>query len=150
MDRGYTDFALFQQILDMGSSFVCRVPDCTVFEVIKERTPSHEAQEAKVVRDAVVRFTGVPATRVGLDRPMRIVEVQCKPHRKSSGKTGRGGPEQGETILIATDLLDVPAEVIALIYKHRWAIETCQPYCLLCKNFYQGSGRGFGVVKSAA
>lgn len=124
MDRGYTDFALFQQIVDMRSSFVCRIPDRTVFEVIEERDLPAEAQEVKIVRDAVVRFTGVPAKRIGLDRPMRIVEVQCKPHRKSSGKTGRGGPEQGETILIATDLLDVPAEVIALIYKHRWAVET--------------------------
>ena len=26
--------------------------------------------------------------------------------------------------MIATDLLDVPPEVVALIYKHRWAIET--------------------------
>ncbi len=124
MDRGYTDFALFQQIIEIGSSFVCRVPDRTVFEVIEERDLSAEAQEANILRDAVVRFTGAPAKRIGLDRPMRIVEVKCKPHRKSSGKTGRGGPEQGETILIATDLLHVPPEVIALIYKHRWAIET--------------------------
>jgi hypothetical protein len=124
MDRGYTDFALFQQIIEIGSSFVCRVPDRTVFEVIEERALSDEAQEAKVVRDAVVRFTGVPAKRIGLDSPMRIVEVKCKPHRKRSGKTGRGGPEQGDTILIATDILDVAAVVIALIYKHRWAIET--------------------------
>ncbi|MGB2985290.1 MAG: transposase, partial [Phycisphaerae bacterium] len=69
MDRGYAKFALFKGILDVGSSFVCRV-------------------------------------------------------RKRSGHNGRGGPKQGETILIATDLLDVPPEVIALIYKHRWAIET--------------------------
>ena len=27
-------------------------------------------------------------------------------------------------MLIATDLLDVPVETIALIYKHRWTIET--------------------------
>jgi hypothetical protein len=52
------------------------------------------------------------------------VEVECRPHRKASGKTGRGGPEQGDTILIATDLLEPGPEVISLIYKHRWAIET--------------------------
>jgi len=124
MDRGYTDFALFQQIIGAGSSLVCRVPDRTVFEVIEERSLSPGAREAKVVRDVVVRFTGVPATKIGLDRPMRIVEVKCKPHRKPSGKNGRGGPEQGETLLIATDMLAVPPEVIALIYKHRWAVET--------------------------
>ena len=26
--------------------------------------------------------------------------------------------------MIGTDILDVPPEVVALIYKHRWAIET--------------------------
>ena len=148
MDRGYTDFALFQQIIEIGSSFVCRVPDRTVFEVIEERALSDEAHEAKVVRDAMVRFTGVPARRIGLDRPMRIVEVKCKPHRKRSGKTGRGGPEQGDTILIATDILDVAAVVIALIYKHRWAIETFFRFfkhVLGCRHLLSHSSNGIEI-----
>jgi len=124
MDRGYVEFALFQQILAAGSSFVCRMPDSTVFEVLQERELSPAALAAGVVRDAVVRFTGKPATDLGLSRPFRLVEVECTPHRKPSGHTGRGGPEQGDTLLIATDILDAPPEVIALVYKHRWAIET--------------------------
>jgi hypothetical protein len=124
MDRGYAKFALFQRILGAGSSFVCRMPDNTVFEVLEERELSREALDAGIVRDAIVRFTGKPATEIGLGRPMRIVEVECPPHRKVSGHTGRGGPEQGDTIRIATEILDAPPEVIALIYKHRWAIET--------------------------
>lgn len=124
LDRGYVEFALFQQILAVGSSFVCRLPDSTVFEVLQERELSPEALAAGVVRDAVVRFTGQPATDLGLRRPFRLVEVACTPHRKISGHTGRGGPEQGATLLIATDILDVPPEVLALVYKHRWAIET--------------------------
>ncbi len=124
MDRGYAKFSLFKRILEVGSSFVCRVRDNSVFEVVEERELSPEAVEAGLVRDAVVRFTGGQALKAGLDRPLRIVEVKCNPHRKSSGHTGRGGPEQGETLLIATNLLEVPPEVIALIYKHRWAIET--------------------------
>ena len=54
---------------------------------------------------------------------MRIVQIECTPHRKPSGKTGRGGPEQGETILLVTDRLDLPAEVVGLIFKHRWQVE---------------------------
>jgi len=38
-------------------------------------------------------------------------------------QTGRGGPEQSETLVIATDLLDLDADVIALIFKYRWTIE---------------------------
>jgi hypothetical protein len=124
MDRGYMEFALFQQILAAGSSFVSRLPDRTVFEVLQERELSSAALAAGVVRDALVRFTGTPATDLGLSRPFRIVEVACTPHRKVSGHTGRGGPEQGETLLIGSDIFDPPPEVLALIYKHRWAIET--------------------------
>lgn len=122
MDRGYAKFALFKQILDVGSSFVCRIRDNSVFEVTEERELSREALDAGVVRDAVVTFTGSSARDAGIDQPLRVVEIECTPHRKSR-HGGRGGPEQGDTILIVTDLLDVPPEVIALIYKHRWAIE---------------------------
>lgn len=101
-----------------------RIDQNTPFDEIEARPRSAESTQAGIVRDVVVRFTGGQAVEAGLDRPMRIVEIKCKPHHKRSGKTGRGGPEQGETILIVTDILDVPAEIIALIYKHRWAIET--------------------------
>ena len=74
------------------------------------------------MRDAVIRLGG-PRSGKDLHQPVRIVEVACTPHPKAH-KTGRGGPEQGETILIATDRLDLPPEVISLIYQHRWAVET--------------------------
>jgi IS4 transposase len=77
---------------------------------------------AGVVRDVVVRV-GHPKGKHNVDRPLRLVQVECKPHRKPSGKTGRGGPEQGETILLITDRLYLPAEVVALIYQHRWQVE---------------------------
>jgi IS4 transposase len=121
MDRGYAKFELFRDILKAGSSFVCRIRDNSVFEVVEERELSRAALDGGVVRDAVVRF---PNARGVLDTAVRIVEVECRPHRKASGKMGRGGPEQGDTILIATDLLEPGPEVISLIYKHRWAIET--------------------------
>ncbi len=125
MDRGYTDFPMFHKILEAASSLVCRIPDHTVFEVVEERPLSPVAQDANILRDAIVRFTGNSATKIGLSkRPMRVVTVKCKPHLKPSGKNGRGGPEQGETLLIATDILDIPAEVIGLIYKKSWAVET--------------------------
>jgi hypothetical protein len=121
MDRGYAKFKLFAAILHAGSSFVCRMRDNSVIEEIESRPLSAEAVRGGIVRDRVARFPGASGV---LDRPLRVIEVRCKPHRKVTGHTSRGGPEQGQTLLIATDLLDAPAEVIALIYKHRWAIET--------------------------
>jgi len=124
MDRGYLKFDLFRKILDNGSSFVCRVRANTAFEVLEHRPLSQEAVQAKIVRDVRVRFTGWKAAAPLGDQPMRVVEVTCNPRRQTGRRPGNAGPTQGETILITTDLLDVPAEVIALIYKHRWSIET--------------------------
>jgi hypothetical protein len=122
LDRGYAKYALMQKIVDARSSFVVRIQDNSVFDVIQERELSPEALAAGVVRDAVVRLGG-PRSGKDLRQAVRIVEVACTPHIKTR-KTGRGGPEQGQTILIATDRLDLPPEVISLIYQHRWAVET--------------------------
>jgi hypothetical protein len=122
LDRGYARYDLLEAIASAGSSFVCRLQDNAVFEVVEERPLDQDALSAGVVRDAVVRL-GCPATRGKLTRNVRIVEVECTPHRKPSGKTARGGPEQGDTLLIVTDRLDLPADVVALLYQHRWQIE---------------------------
>lgn len=121
MDRGYAAFALFRAIIDIGSSFVCRIRDNSVYEVVEERPLSAEATAGGIVRDVLVRFTGQEAISNELP-PLRLVQIQCRPHRKRA-HTGRGGPEQGEHLLIATDMVEVPADVIGLLYKHRWQIE---------------------------
>ena len=123
LDRGYAKFQLFADVLRVRSSFVCRVRDNCVYEVVQERATSPEAKVGEVRRDLIVRFTGEQAVNAGMDRPLRLVEVVCEPRRKVP-KNGRGGPDQGEMILIATDICDLDAALIALLYKHRWAIET--------------------------
>ncbi len=122
LDRGYAKYELLESIASAGSSFVCRLRDNAVLDVVEERLLDDDALKAGVVRDAVVRL-GCKATRGKLNRPVRIVEVECTPHRKPSGKTARGGPAQGDTILIVTDRLDLPADVVALLYRCRWQIE---------------------------
>jgi hypothetical protein len=147
MDRGYAKFLLFKRIIDAGSSFVCRIRDNSVFDVIEERELSEKSLDAGIVRDAIVCFAGGQAVDAGMP-PLRIVEVECKPHRKATGHTSRGGPEQGDTILIVTDMLDVPPEVIALIYKHRWAIETFFRFfkhVLGCRHLLSHSTNGISI-----
>lgn len=121
LDRGYAKYALLQAILDAKSSFVVRLRDNTVLTVEDERLLSDATLKAGVVRDAVVRL-GSPQNSDKLRQAVRIVEIECTPHHKPSGKTNRG-PEQGETILLATDRLDLSPETIATIYQKRWAIE---------------------------
>ena len=123
LDRGYFDYGLYQAVLEAHSSFVCRAKDNAVIrEVVEERELSVQALSAGIVRDVVAQV-GHPKGKHNLHRPVRLVQIECTPHRKPSGKTGRGGPEQGQTILLITDRLDLPAEVVALIYQHRWQVE---------------------------
>lgn len=55
---------------------------------------------------------------------MRLVIVKIKPH-VSKGKYGGGstGADSDGFLRIATNLLDVPAEIIAVLYAYRWTIE---------------------------
>jgi DDE family transposase len=124
LDRGYAQFALFNAIVAAGSSYVCRVRDNSVYEVVEQRSLSAEAQGANLTFDAVVRMG---QDRTGPDRPehdMRLIFIQTTPHHKR-GKYGGGtaGPRSDGVLRIATNLLDVPAEVIAFIYQRRWMIE---------------------------
>ena len=121
-DRGYAGLALFQTILDHNSSFVCRIRDNAVYDLIEEYNLSQDAKDAGVIFDRKVRLGSHAKTKEQLSVPVRLIAVKCTPHIKRA-KTGRGGPEQGETLLIATDRSDLEADVIALIFKHRWAIE---------------------------
>ena len=124
MDRGYAQFSLFNAIVAAGSSYVCRVRDNSVYEVVEQRPLSAEAEAAQVMFDAVVRMG---QDRKGADRPehlMRLLFIQTTPHQKR-GKYGGGtaGPGSDGVLRIATNLLDVPAEVIGFLYQRRWMIE---------------------------
>lgn len=124
LDRGYAQFSLFNAIGAAGSSYVCRVRDNSAYEVAEQRVLSAEAVAANLTFDAVVRMG---QDRKGEDRPghpMRLIFIQTTPHQKR-GKHGGGtaGPRSDGILRVATNLLDVPAEVIAFIYQRRWMIE---------------------------
>ena len=86
-----------------------------------ERPLSAAAKQAQVISDAVIRL-GYKDQRP--DHPVRVVQVQTTPHKKTGGrKGGTAGPPSDGIIRIATNQLDAPAEVVADIYRHRWTIE---------------------------
>lgn len=148
MDRGYAKHALMQAIIDIKSTFVLRIRDNSVFEVIEEKELSKEALDAGIVRDAIVKL----GTTDDLKTPIRIVEVECKTYTKRA-KTGRGGPEQGDTILIATNDLEMPVTMISAIYKSRWEIEIFFRYfkhLLGCRHLLCQSKNGVRLEMYAA
>jgi hypothetical protein len=121
LDRGFANYELLQEIRTAGSSFVCRIRDNSRLIVHQERPLDEDAKRAGVVRDAVVEI----GRRAGRQL-VRVVEITCRPYRKVCGrktKYDRSGPCSGETLLVVTDRMDLPAGVVALIYKRRWQIE---------------------------
>ncbi len=122
MDRWFAQFALWNEIVAKGSSYVCRIRDnSNLDQIVAERSVSTVAQQASVLRDIVVRLGGKDKQP---DHPVRVILIQTTPHQKTGGrKGGTAGPPSDGILRIATNLLDVPAEVIADIYRHRWTIE---------------------------
>jgi hypothetical protein len=124
MDRWYAQFTLFNDIHRAGSSYVCRVRDNSLVEVVEQRPLSMEAVEAGVLGDALVRLGLSKKEAERPDHPVRLVTVRLTPHEKRSNRKGNAGAGPSDGVLrIATDRLDVPAEVIALLYHYRFTIE---------------------------
>ena len=124
MDRGYAKFALFNAIVKHGSSYVCRLRDNSVYEVSEERPLTDADRAVAVFSDQIVR-SGLSAKAANRpDHPVRLVIVKVTPH-ESRGKYrgGSSGVDSDGFLRIMTNLLDVPAEIIALLYQHRWQIE---------------------------
>jgi hypothetical protein len=118
MDRGFHDAGLLNDIHAADSSYVCRARDNLDPVVIEERLLSQEALDGGVIRDALVSIS--PGSTQPSDHPLRLVAVSGTPHHKRT----RGGYKQTDgTILLLTNMLQEPPELIALIYRYRWTIE---------------------------
>ncbi|QEG00947.1 Transposase DDE domain protein [Stieleria maiorica] len=125
MDRGYAKFSLFNKIVQAKSSYVCRVRDNSVYDVLEQRVLSENAVAAGVLSDEIVdlgRHQGGNRERPG--HPVRLICVRCSAHTSRGKYHGTStGPSSDGILRIVTNMLDVPAEIIALIYSQRWIIE---------------------------
>jgi hypothetical protein len=119
-DRGYAKFALFNAISAAESSYVCRLRDNSRYEIEENRPLAAEDVEAGIVLDATVCLGEYKGIKDRPDHPLRLVVVKTTPHEKRGGSTD---PASNGLLLIATNLLDLPAWIIALLYRYRWTIE---------------------------
>ena len=137
-DRGYAKFSLFNAIVDIQSSYVCRIRDNSKFEVAEERPLSPADLAANVVSDQIIL---IGQDRPGKERPnhtMRLVIIKLKPHiSKGKYRGGSTGTDCDGFLRIATNLLHVPAEIIAILDAYRWTIEVYQPDCISSASLYQ-------------
>ena len=112
-DRGYADYQLFQDIIDAKSSFIGRIRENAVWELVEERPVSAKARAAGVISDRVV-WLGCAHSGKVFKQKLRVVEVD----------TGRlKSVRKPEVLLLATDRLDLDAELVALGYRFRWSVE---------------------------
>ena len=125
MDRGYAKFALFNEINRLESSYVCRLRDNSAYEITEERTLTDADCAAGVMSDQIVEMGKSSKKSDRLDHKIRLVCVRCTPHKNRSGGKVKGSkaPDSDGVLRIATNLLDVPAEIIAILYSYRWAVE---------------------------
>jgi hypothetical protein len=114
VDRGYVDYSLFQDLHDLPCHFLCRVKDNAAYEVQEERALVPAAVHAGVVRDVLLRRLGTPHHTRLLPQPFRLVQV-------ATGKTRPDGTP--DVVVLVTNRLDLDAELIALAYRYRWAVE---------------------------
>jgi hypothetical protein len=144
MDRGYAKFALFNRIVAAKSSYVCRIRDNSVYEVLEEQPLSPAAIAERVTGDKIIAL-GADSAKEKPDHRLRLITIQAKPHRK---RTIAPAPGCDGTLRIATNILDVPAEVIALLYHYRWTIEIFFRFfkqILGCRHLLSGSQNGIEI-----
>ena len=71
----------------------------------------------------IVRL-GCESAKDHLKQPVRVIQLKTAEQTQHSAlRLPYQGRKAPETMLICTDRLDLPADVIALIYKCRWQIE---------------------------
>jgi hypothetical protein len=148
-DRGYAKFALFNAIVGVGSSYVCRLRDNCVYKVIENRPLSKEAQAAGVLEDVIVEMGLTSKGDAKPNHPMRLITIKTTPHdKRGKYKGGSTGPGSDGILRIATNLLDVPAEIIGLVFRYRWTIEIFFRFfkhILGCRHLLSHSANGIEI-----
>jgi hypothetical protein len=144
IDRGYAGYEFFQQIIDAKASFVGRVQNNAAYRIIERREISPEAAAAGVIEDVVVDKLGSEKHKNYLKQPVRVIKVD----------TGELNEEGNPIILVlVTDRLNLPAELVALAYKYRWAVELFFRWfkCILgCRHLLANSENGVAIQMYAA
>jgi hypothetical protein len=113
--------------------------------ILEHKDSTDADRNARVLSDQVI-VLGSENANVRPDHPIRLVVIKAKPH-KSKGRYGGGstGQDCDGFLRIVTNMLDVPAEIVALMYHYRWQIEIFFRYfkhLLGCRHLLSRSMKG--------
>lgn len=138
IDRGYAEYQLFQDIIDVHSDFIGRLHVNAVCTVVEERPLTAEASAAGVRSDRIV-WLGGPQSGSVFKQTVRVLEVD-------TGKTDAQG--RPDILILATSRLDLAAELVALAYRFRWTVELFFRWlkCVLgCRHLLANSRNGVTI-----
>lgn len=126
LDRGYEEFALFNAIHTVRSSYVSRLRPGRQFIPDETRTLPEAARAAGVVEDGVGKLGSENSRAEPIDHRVRriVLLVPWTPSRSGPPTPLSSKPASGLVeLVLVTNLCDVPAEIIAVLYRYRWTIE---------------------------
>jgi hypothetical protein len=146
VDRGYEEFALFNAVAAARSSYVCRVRNDHHFQRETSREVPAEAAAVGVLEDATGRMGSPKSRRIEHpDHTQRRIVVRVTLHPKRGGRRRAAASQE---IVLITNLLDVPAEIVVLLYRFRWLIELFFRWlkCVLsCRHLLSQDPRGIQI-----
>ena len=115
-DRGYEKYALYNQIVEAKSDYVIRGRLRPV-EIITSNPLSDADRAARVISDEIVKFP--PSRKAAeVDHSLRRIIVA----KRDQGRVRSDRPK-ADQIVLYTNMLTVPASVVAAVYELRWSIE---------------------------
>jgi len=108
-DRGYQAYSLLADIVEAGSDFLIRFRADLAFDVVTQRPLSAEDRLAGVVSDDEIHIRGHRAKVGWGERTLRRVVILAD--------------GMDEPIVLLTNRTDLSAELIGVLYRHRWQVE---------------------------
>ena len=104
-DRAYNDYALFGRWTAQGISFVTRIKDNALYEVVGEK---EVPQNRHILKDQLIELRGLGAIEK-CPYPLRRIEAY--------------DPGTDKILVFLTNQLEFGATTISAIYKDRWQME---------------------------
>lgn len=138
LDRAYHCYQTLGAIVEAASDFLVRLRGDMQFEVLQEHPLSAADRVAHVTALQTVRVQSQRGRRVLGETPLKLLELVG---------------DDGKPMRLLTNRVDLDAELIGLIYRHRWQIELFFRW-LKCvvnfQHFFSESENGVGLQIGAA
>lgn len=117
-DRNFVNFAFVNAVFEKDSNLVLRLKKSNSFTIASSRELDEQDHVCGVLSDEVGHLPG--AQSVGNEDHRSF---SAKPPTRALRRVTIWDEKNQTRLILLTDLLDVPARVIGVIYRQRWQIE---------------------------